>query len=134
MPTLLGGTLFVGFISLGIFMFLLMSRLLPIVSIWETHQSILLTKHIKFYRTEVYVESQINATKKILSEKQINAELLNGNLATPKWYFPVMGVLGIGVVIGFITILYMFNRGLGWVYKAGLLGFIYNNVRILGWD
>ena len=35
-------------------MFLLMSRLLPIVSIWETHQSILLTKHIKFYRTEVY--------------------------------------------------------------------------------
>jgi len=35
-------------------MFLLMSRLLPIVSIWETHQSILLTKHIKFHRTEVY--------------------------------------------------------------------------------
>ena len=51
--------------------------------------------------------------RRILSEKQINAELLNGNLATPKWYFPVMGVLGIGVVIGFITILYMFNRGLG---------------------
>ena len=49
--------------------------------------------------------------RRILSEKQINAELLNGNLATPKWYFPVMGVLGIGVVIGFITILYMFNRG-----------------------
>ena len=29
--------------------------------------------------------------RRILSEKQINAELLNGNLATPKWYFPVMG-------------------------------------------
>ena len=51
--------------------------------------------------------------RRILSEKQINSELLNGNLATPKWYFPVMGVLGIAVVIGFSTILYMFNRGLG---------------------
>ena len=60
--------------------------------------------------------------RRILSEKQINAELLNGNLATPKWYFPVMGVLGIGVVIGFITILYMFNRGLG---VTGLAGPVY---------
>ena len=51
--------------------------------------------------------------RRTLSEKQINSELLNGNLATPKWYFPVMGVLGIAVVIGFSTILYMFNRGLG---------------------
>ena len=51
--------------------------------------------------------------RRILSEKQINSELLNGNLATPKWYFPVMGVLGLAVVIGFATILYMFNRGLG---------------------
>ena len=51
--------------------------------------------------------------RRILSEKQINSELLNGNLATPKWYFPVMGVLGLAVVIGFSTILYMFNRGLG---------------------
>ena len=48
-----------------------------------------------------------------LDEKQINRELLNGNLATPKWYYPVMGVLGVGVLIGFATILYMFNRGLG---------------------
>ena len=54
MPTILDGTLLVGFVSLGIFMFLLMSRLIPMVSIWERHQSILLTKHIKFYRTEVY--------------------------------------------------------------------------------
>ena len=54
MPTILDSALLVGFVSLGIFMFLLMSRLIPMVSIWERHQSILLTKHIKFYRTEVY--------------------------------------------------------------------------------
>ena len=48
-----------------------------------------------------------------LYEKQINRELLNGNLQTPKWYYPVMTVLGLGVLIGFSTILYMFNRGLG---------------------
>ena len=46
-----------------------------------------------------------------LDEKQINRELLNGNLATPKWYYPVMGVLGVGVLIGFATIVDMFYRG-----------------------
>ena len=58
-------------------------------------------------------KARLMQQRRILSEKQINAELLNGNLATPKWYFPVMGVLGTRVIIGFITILYMFNRGLG---------------------
>ena len=48
-----------------------------------------------------------------LGQKQINRELLNGNLQTPKWYIPVMIVLGSGVLFGLGTIFYMFNRGLG---------------------
>lgn len=53
-PRVLDILIFFGSISLGIFIILLASRVIPLVSIWETHQSILLTKHIKFHRTEVY--------------------------------------------------------------------------------
>ena len=53
-PNLLDAGIFIGFISLGIFAILLTTRLIPVVSIWERHQSILLTRHIKFHRTEVY--------------------------------------------------------------------------------
>ena len=48
-----------------------------------------------------------------LSQKQINQELLSGNLKTPKWYIPTMLFLGFFVVTGFAVILYMFNTGLG---------------------
>ena len=54
-PNILDIGIFLGSISLGILTILVASRLIPIVSIWERHQSILLTRHIKFHRTEVYV-------------------------------------------------------------------------------
>ena len=53
-PNFLDVSILIGSISLGIFVILLGTRFIPIVSIWERHQSILLTRHIKFHRTEVY--------------------------------------------------------------------------------
>ena len=53
-PSIFDIGIFIGFISLGIFVILLATRFIPVVSIWERHQSILLTRHIKFHRTEVY--------------------------------------------------------------------------------
>ncbi len=53
-PSIFDIGIFIGFISLGIFAILLATRFIPVVSIWERHQSILLTRHIKFHRTEVY--------------------------------------------------------------------------------
>lgn len=48
-----------------------------------------------------------------LSEQQINVQLLNGALATPRWWkWAVFGLLII-VLAGFATFGYMINRGLG---------------------
>ena len=49
-----------------------------------------------------------------LDQPYTNKVLLNGQLNTPGWWLPTVTLLGIGVLIGFIVIGFMFNRGL-WI-------------------
>ena len=48
-----------------------------------------------------------------LDQKQINDDLLNGVLSTPKWWLPAVTVLGIIFLIGAGAYGYMLNKGLG---------------------
>jgi len=48
-----------------------------------------------------------------LSDAQINRDLLRSIFETPKWYFILVGVLGLIVLCGFASAGYMINRGIG---------------------
>lgn len=51
--------------------------------------------------------------RRTLDQVETNRILLNGQLNTPKWWLPTVIGLGIVVVIGFVIIGFMVNRGLG---------------------
>lgn len=51
--------------------------------------------------------------RRVIDQVETNRILLNGQLNTPKWWFPTVLGLGFIVVIGFIIIGFMVNRGLG---------------------
>ncbi len=51
--------------------------------------------------------------RRALDEKKINRELLIGNLQTPPWWMPTVIVLTFFVIIGWILIGLMINKGLG---------------------
>ncbi len=51
--------------------------------------------------------------RRVLDQVETNRILLNGQLNTPKWWLPTVIGLGIVVVIGFVIIGFMVNRGLG---------------------
>ena len=51
--------------------------------------------------------------RRTLEQVETNRILLNGQLDTPKWWLPTVIGLGIVVVIGFVIIGFMVNRGLG---------------------
>lgn len=51
--------------------------------------------------------------RRTLDQVETNRILLNGQLDTPKWWLPTVIGLGIVVVIGFVIIGFMVNRGLG---------------------
>ena len=51
--------------------------------------------------------------RRALDEKKINRELLIGNLQTPPWWTPTVIVLTFFVIIGWILIGIMINKGLG---------------------
>jgi molybdopterin-containing oxidoreductase family membrane subunit len=48
-----------------------------------------------------------------LTDVQINRDLLRSIFETPKWYFLLVGCLGLVVLVGFAAAGYMINRGLG---------------------
>ena len=50
---------------------------------------------------------------RVLPAEQVNRDLLRSILETPKWFWPVVGILGLIVLIAAILIGYMINRGLG---------------------
>ena len=52
-PSVADIMVFIGLVSLSALIFILSTRILPLVSIWETHQSLLLTKVVKYVRTHV---------------------------------------------------------------------------------
>ena len=52
-PTLPDILVFIGLISLSLLVYILSTRLFPLISIWETHQSLLLTRVVKYVRTHV---------------------------------------------------------------------------------
>jgi molybdopterin-containing oxidoreductase family membrane subunit len=49
----------------------------------------------------------------VLSQTQVNRDLLRSVLATPRWYWPAVGVLGIVVLVAFSATGFMINQGLG---------------------
>jgi molybdopterin-containing oxidoreductase family membrane subunit len=49
----------------------------------------------------------------VLSQTQVNRDLLRSVLATPRWYWPAVGVLGIMVLAAFSATGFMINQGLG---------------------
>jgi molybdopterin-containing oxidoreductase family membrane subunit len=51
--------------------------------------------------------------RKVIDQAYTNRVLLNGQLATPKWWLPAVSVLGVIVVIGWVLIGFMLNKGLG---------------------
>lgn len=51
--------------------------------------------------------------RRVIDQVETNRVLLNGQLDTPKWWLPTVIGLGIVVVIGFVIIGFMVNRGLG---------------------
>lgn len=51
--------------------------------------------------------------RRVLDQVETNRILLNGQLNTPKWWLPTVIGLGIVVLIGFVIIGFMVNRGLG---------------------
>jgi Ni/Fe-hydrogenase subunit HybB-like protein len=48
-----------------------------------------------------------------LDDAQINRDLLNSIFETPKWYWPLVGGLGLIVLTGFAAAGYMINHGVG---------------------
>ena len=48
-----------------------------------------------------------------LDQAYTNRVLLNGQLDTPKWWLPTVITLGVIVIIGFVIIGFMINKGLG---------------------
>lgn len=51
--------------------------------------------------------------RRVIDQVETNRVLLNGQLNTPKWWLPTVLGLGIVVIIGFVIIGFMVNRGLG---------------------
>lgn len=51
--------------------------------------------------------------RRVIDQVETNRVLLNGQLNTPKWWLPTVLGLGIVVIIGFVIIGFMINRGLG---------------------
>ncbi len=51
--------------------------------------------------------------RRVIDQVETNRVLLNGQLDTPKWWLPTVIGLGIVVIIGFVIIGFMVNRGLG---------------------
>jgi molybdopterin-containing oxidoreductase family membrane subunit len=51
--------------------------------------------------------------RRVLTEKDTNRILLNGQLNTPSWWLPTVLGLGVIVVTGFVIIGFMINKGLG---------------------
>ncbi len=51
--------------------------------------------------------------RRVIDQVETNRVLLNGQLDTPKWWLPTVIGLGIAVIIGFVIIGFMVNRGLG---------------------
>lgn len=51
--------------------------------------------------------------RRVLDQVETNRILLNGQLNTPKWWLPTVLGLGVVVLIGFVIIGFMVNRGLG---------------------
>jgi molybdopterin-containing oxidoreductase family membrane subunit len=49
----------------------------------------------------------------VLSQAQVNHDLLKSVLATPRWFWPVVGILGIMVLGAFSATGFMINQGLG---------------------
>jgi molybdopterin-containing oxidoreductase family membrane subunit len=49
----------------------------------------------------------------VLSQTQVNRDLLRSVLATPRWFWPAVGVLGIMVLAAFSATGFMINQGLG---------------------
>ncbi len=52
-PSVADIIVFIGLVSLSALIFILSTRIFPLVSVWETHQSLLLTKVVKYVRTHV---------------------------------------------------------------------------------
>ena len=50
---------------------------------------------------------------RILTPTEVNRDLLRSILDTPRWFWPVVGILGLIVLAAAITIGIMVNRGLG---------------------
>lgn len=48
-----------------------------------------------------------------LPHKQINADLLNVTLKAPLWWWITVGILGIFVLLAFLSVSFMVNKGLG---------------------
>ena len=48
-----------------------------------------------------------------LNDAQVNRDLLRSIFETPKWYWPLVGLLGLIVLCGFAAAGYMINRGIG---------------------
>ncbi len=51
--------------------------------------------------------------RRVIDQIETNRILLNGQLNTPKWWLPTVLGLGFIVIIGFVIIGFMVNRGLG---------------------
>ena len=51
--------------------------------------------------------------RRALDQAYTNKVLLNGQLATPAWWLPTVIVLGIVVIIGWVVIGFILNKGLG---------------------
>ena len=50
---------------------------------------------------------------RILPPEQINKDLLNSIMSTPKWYWPAVGICSFIVLIAATVVAYMINKGLG---------------------
>ena len=50
---------------------------------------------------------------RILTATEVNRDLLRSILEPPRWFWPVIGILGLVVLAAAITIGIMINRGLG---------------------
>ncbi|MSQ08478.1 MAG: molybdopterin oxidoreductase [Dehalococcoidia bacterium] len=51
--------------------------------------------------------------RRVIDQVHTNRVLLNGQLATPKWWLPTVTLLGLFVVVGWVLIGFMLNKGLG---------------------
>ena len=70
---------------------------------------------------------------KVLPAAQINRDLLRSILETPRWFWPVVSLLGLIVLAAAITIGIMINTGLGitGVELQGGVGLLHHQLRVL---